>query len=293
MNTHDWKLIEVENPELVITAVERLDEGWSCLGYLVNKTKVFKVPKLDCWDELAVEIMFLDRLGEELPRAVPHPLLHQRDSKATPFGYAVYSYLPGIALDTDLVSTPKLQIILENMALFLRTLHNISPPPELIDLIYHEDHNELAKTTRRLFTAAETEIRPAISSQQWGSLESIFEEQLDHCAHDFSPSLIHRDLCPGNVRIVNDEITGVFDFGNMVLGDPDLDFCAIYEDIGEATLVEIARHYGHPRPGALLEKMARLRVINTVEVIIDDAEYAPEGVVEQCWSDLRTQLQMT
>lgn len=87
MSEPNWKLVEAENLSLSIHSVDLIGEGWSCLGYLVNGTDVVKVPKLDCWDELKAEILFLETLGEQLP--VPRPLHYGRRTEATPYGYAV------------------------------------------------------------------------------------------------------------------------------------------------------------------------------------------------------------
>ncbi|MEM7032569.1 MAG: aminoglycoside phosphotransferase family protein [Chloroflexota bacterium] len=290
MMTPDWKRIEIENEDLIIKHIQQIGEGWSCLGYLVNETQVFKVPKLDCWDELAVEIEFLETLGEALPLSVPKPFFHRRESPATPFGYAVYSYLPGTEVDLISVSAWQMPAIIDTMAQFLRTLHDLAPTPKLNDIIYHEDHNELAKTAKRLRKAAETEIKPNLSPKAWDILQHEFEQHIAQYAQSFPLCLIHRDFCTDNMRMIDGQLTGVIDFGNMVLSDPDLDFAEIHDEFGEVALLETARRYGHRNPEGLLEKMARLSIINQVEVIIDDAEYAPDGVVEQCWAKLRRQL---
>ena len=145
MTQPDWRLIEAENTDLNIRSVELIGEGWSCVGYLVNGDQVFKVPKLDCWDELNAEIAFLASLGEQLPLAVPRPLFQQRTSAAAPFGYAAYSYIPGTILDLAALSPEDRQAAIYDMAHFVRTLHDLQPDAALQQILYVEDHKSLAE----------------------------------------------------------------------------------------------------------------------------------------------------
>lgn len=287
----NWKLIETENPHLAIDSVEQIGEGWSCLGYLVNQTHVFKVPKLDCWDELMAEILFLTTVGEQLPLPTPQPHYHRRVSAAAPFGYAVSSYIAGGNLLLADLSSERRQAVVADLASFLRTLHDLEPPSALRQILYVEDHLSLADTARRLLKAAETAIAPTLSSRELHTLRREFARQAAHYAQPFTPRLLHRDFCTDNIRMVDGAIAGVIDFGNIVLGDPDLEFAEIYLEQGEAVLREIAQHYGHHDPNALVEKMWRVSIVNQVEVIIDDAEDAPAGVVEETRLTLRRLLQ--
>ena len=92
------------------------------------------------------------------------------------------------------------------------------------------------------------------------------------------------------MHMADGAITGVIDFGNIVMGDPDTEFAEIYLEHGDVVLKQVARLYGHGDPDYLCEKMWRLSIVNQVEVIIDDVEIAPEGVVAQVWVTLQQLL---
>jgi aminoglycoside 2''-phosphotransferase len=288
----DWHLIESENANLSIQKVEKIGEGWNCLGYLVNGVQVFKISKFDCWDELGLEFMFLEMLGQQLSLPVPCPLFYRQISKAVPFGYAVYSYIPGGGLTLGSLSSQQRQAVICDIAYFLKTLHRLDPGLALRQMLHIEDHNYFLDTAKRLLRAAETEIVQSLSTQEIHVLQREFTQHIKQYQQSvFEPCLLHRDFCTDHIRMANGVISGVIDFGNLVLGDPDTEFSEIYLEHGEAFLLEIARAYGHKYPYQLLEKMARLSIVNQVEVIIDDAESAPEGEVENSWLILQRLLQ--
>ncbi|MBV7328495.1 aminoglycoside phosphotransferase family protein [Chloroflexi bacterium TSY] len=256
MTEPNWNVIEAENSDLSIQSVEKIGEGWSCLGYLVNESQVFKVPKVDCWDELAAEILFLETLGQQLPLATPRPLLHRRNSDAVLFGYAVYTYIPGEVLNLDSLTFEQRQVAIRNMAGFMRTLHDLQPGSALRQILYVEDHRELVKTATRLLEAAETEIVPNLSVPEILALRREFAQHIEQYQQpSFEPCLLHRDFCTDNMHMVNGAISGVIDFGNIVLGDPDIEFAEVYAEHGEAVLLETAQLYGHSEPHSLVEKM--------------------------------------
>ncbi|MEZ4732735.1 MAG: aminoglycoside phosphotransferase family protein [Caldilineaceae bacterium] len=208
-----------------------------------------------------------------------------------PFGYAVYSYIAGGNLLLVDLSLEQRQAVVADLAAFLRTLHDLQTPAALRQVLYVEDHLSLADRARRLLQAAETEIAPALSSRERHTLRHEFAQQIARYGQRFTPCLLHRDFCTDNIRMVNGAVAGVIDFGNIVLGDSEIEFAELYLEQGETVLREIAQRYGHQNPNALVEKMWRVSIVNQVEVIIDDAADAPAGVVEETWLTLRRLLQ--
>src|SRR5512145_904359 len=61
----------------------------------------------------------------------------------------------------------------------------------------------------------------------------------------WQPSLLHCDIGPGHVLYdpQTKNLTGVIDFGDIVIGDPARDFIYIYEDFGPLFLKEVLNRY--------------------------------------------------
>ncbi len=68
-----------------------------------------------------------------------------------------------------------------------------------------------------------------------------------------SPSLrltpIHGDLSADHVLIRNGRLSGVIDWGDACLGDPALDFAALWHELGETFAREVAKHGTGGREG--------------------------------------------
>src|SRR5437667_10058373 len=104
----DWRVVEAEIPGLTMHSTCFLGEGWNAWAYLVNEELVFRFPKrAEHWEELDREINFLAYAASKLPLPAPRYVQQSSHSAAVPYGYAVYGYLRGRAMDLDKLTPRK------------------------------------------------------------------------------------------------------------------------------------------------------------------------------------------
>jgi aminoglycoside phosphotransferase (APT) family kinase protein len=142
----DWRKIESENRGFSIRSACFLGEGWNSRAYLVNNELVFRLPKRpEHWEELEREIAFLAFAADDLPLAVPRYVQIAPDSAAATYGYAVYRYLRGHAMDANALTREKLAAAADAIAAFLQSLHSLQPSPEVGSLLPLEDARMVAE----------------------------------------------------------------------------------------------------------------------------------------------------
>jgi aminoglycoside 2''-phosphotransferase len=285
----DWKAIASEVRELDIRSAIPIGEGWTAVAYRVNEELVFKFPKgPEDWQELDREIAFLEYARPALPLPTPEHLYRLRESAGAPNGYAVYRHLPGAAVQPDRLSPRGSAALAEQLAGFLRALHDMEAGP-LASILPCEDQHAVAQDYRE---RAEEQIAPHLSEAERHRLRAMFARHVDIPANFTGrPRILHADLSIDHVLCVDDAITGIIDWGDVSLGDPDYDFGYLWEDCGESFVREMAVHYGHPDPERLMRKARYFTIVDQVGTILDGGDRALPGDVAESWVRLRVLLQ--
>jgi aminoglycoside phosphotransferase (APT) family kinase protein len=98
-----------------------------------------------------------------------------------------------------------------------------------------------------------------------GQLIRRFSEEPENLAVD--SQIIHADLSAQHILYADGAVTGVLDWGEVSLGDPDYDFCYMYGEFGEAFAREVALQYGHPNIDRLIHKAHYFWLIDQVDAI--------------------------
>ena len=288
----DWRVVEAENPCLTIRSACFLGEGWNAFAYLVNDELVFRFPKrAEHWEELDREITFLSYAASKLPLPAPRYVQQLSHSAAAPYGYAVYGYLRGRAMDLDKLTPRKRTEAATALAGFLRALHDLQPRPELAARLPREDPRLIAED---YFARSEREIAPKLQRTAASALLNVFETYLG--APDnflFKPTVLHADLSRDHILIDNGAVSGVIDFGDVSWGDPDYDFMYLFVDFDRAFTEEVARRYQHTDIEQLRGKLRYFGIVDQIGTILDGEGLALEGQAEAAWRRLRELLRNT
>ena len=282
----DWHKIEKENPGLNIRSASFLGEGWNCRAYLINDDLVFRFPKhADHWQELNREIAFLAFVADRLPLAVPRYVTVVSKPAAAEQGYAVYRYLAGRPIDpSDLRDENARSLAAESIAGLFHTLHALKPDSHVRSLLPCEDARTVA---RELLWRAERNVAPKLKPNAQRVMFMQFEGYLSASQNfAFKPSVLHADLSSEHVLVKDETISGVLDFGDVNLGDPDYDFMYPFLDFGEAFAIDIAKRYGHKDLERLLGKMRYFAIVDQIGTIVDGPGRAPDGEVTIAWRRL-------
>jgi aminoglycoside 2''-phosphotransferase len=285
----DWHAIASEVPDLAIRSAMRLGEGWTAEAFLVNDALVFKFPKrADEWKELDREIAFLAYARPLLPVPVAEHLFQVRVSSGAPHGYAVYRHLRGKAALAGARSGQARSMLAATLAGFLRTLHGLMPVPAIAPVLLHENERDVAEMYVR---DAQDTIAPQLPDADRRSLHAVFTRYLDDPANfPITPRVLHADLSAGHILWGDGAVTGVLDWGDVNLGDPDYDFSYLSADFGDEFVREVAREYGHSDPDRLIRKAHYFRVVDQIGTIVHGGDRALPGQEAAAWRQLRALL---
>jgi len=285
----DWRKIELENQGLSVRSACFLGEGWNSRAYLVNDELVFRFLKRpEHWEELNREITFLAFAAGDLPLAVPRYVQVAAHSPAASFGYAVYQYLRGHAMDANALTQEKRAAAADAIATFLRALHGLQPSPEVSRLLPREDERMVGE---EYLARAERQILPKLLRSEATALRKQFEMYLSTPGNFlFQPAVLHADLGRDHLLMENDSVVAAIDFGDVTWGDPDYDFMYLFVDFGQAFVEEVARRYKHPDLEQLKTKLQYFALVDQIGTILDGVGRALEGQEDAAWHRLRRLL---
>jgi thiamine kinase-like enzyme len=92
---------------------------------------------------------------------------------------------------------------------------------------------------------------------------------------EFEPKLIHGDLCPPNILVENDVITGIIDWSDSGVLDPAIDIGYMFMYYGPAFTEKVLDAYGDR---SLLPRAALYSMI----IPCDDLDSVPENMRQKC-----------
>jgi aminoglycoside phosphotransferase (APT) family kinase protein len=119
------RLLEEQFPELTLSSLQRLAEGWDNVVWLADEEWVFRFPRRAIGvAALERELDVLPRLAPLLSLPIPVPVFHGRATELYPWPFYGAAYLPGTEAG-DAVLTEQARIgLAADLGAFLRELHS-------------------------------------------------------------------------------------------------------------------------------------------------------------------------
>jgi aminoglycoside phosphotransferase (APT) family kinase protein len=162
-------------------------------------------------------------------------------------------------------------------------------PGPVASILPREEERAIATQYR---ADAEDKIAPHLSGAERRRLIDLFDRHLRDPENFAGPScILHADLSVDHVLCIDQAVTGILDWGDVCLGDPDYDFAYLHEDLGEAFVREMALHYGHPDPERLVRKGRYFTAVDQIGTIVHGGDRALPGDEAESWQRLRALLQ--
>ncbi len=224
--------IRVAYPDFHIETVRSHDgEGQFNYILIINENTVFRFPRYQLGlDTLTAELAVLDSIQGHTSLPVPNPIYRSDRQDTLVETFMGYAMLPGQALWRPVFNTikdeEKLQYIADQIADFLRGLHNI-PTNMLSDTVPRYDAQEewetmFAEFRSYLFPHMRPDARTAVTNH----FENYFSDPI---LHEYAVTLRHGDFGTGNILYDPEtaSITGIIDFSYAGLGDPAVDIASI------------------------------------------------------------------
>ncbi|CAH1201658.1 Bifunctional AAC/APH [Paenibacillus plantiphilus] len=276
-------LITDQFPELNMQSVDSLGEGYRNYAILVNREWVFRFPKSQQGaDELNKEIGFLPLLSSHVKVAIPEFEYIGTQSDGRPF--AGYRKVHGEILGEDgiaSISEHASHRLAEQLADFMNAL-NTFPVETAIQA--GVPVRNLANDIHLLKEAMEKQAFPHLNPSLRDYLNRRFQSFLEEPAYTrYSPALIHADLSPDHFLTDAHQtaLTGIIDFGDAAISDPDYDYLYLLEDCGELFTRRVMTYRGEADLDDRIQKISLLVTFDQVRYLLEGLESGDQDWIQE------------
>jgi aminoglycoside phosphotransferase (APT) family kinase protein len=250
-------LIESQFPDLPVTSIRYLHEGWDSAAFLVNEAWIFRFPKRrerQAW--LESEVAVLQLLGRQpLELSIPVPVYLGQASSLYPCGFMGYRLIDGIQGDTAQLHQVEREDSARRFGRFLAALHSVDVREAVACGVRpHESRlkallAETITTHDMIWGKLPRELKELCQPYLEGNCAVPEISELRHC-------LVHGDLVDEHV-LLNGEgaVTGLIDWGDACLSDPAVDFSGLYAWLGEEFVRDVLKHYSLSWGASFLEQI--------------------------------------
>lgn len=287
------RTIESNFPQLSIEELKMLGEGWMSRVYLVNGEWIFRFPKTQEGAlDLEKELRILPELMPRITLSIPEfKFIGQQGNGLAFVGYKI---LPGELLDEEsfasLPDTAK-ENLAQQIAQFINEISSF-PKREarLLNIPEsnpYQDYSDVyAEIREELFPLIDGEVRQYITSR--------FESYLGNPNNfSYEPSLIHADLSPNHFlyHAEQQRLTGIIDFGDLEIGDPDYEYIYLLEDCGRSFTRRVMELRNVDNIKVKLEKVSFFVTADHMDTALEGLRRNDRDWVDQSIDALKTEIQ--
>ena len=268
------------SPPLPEGELVELGRGADSVAYVLDGQWVVRFPLTEnAQRTLRRELALLGDLAPALPLPIPaFAHVRRRDGQLE---YAAYPVLRGEPLRAAAAD----EEILASLAAFLTALHaypvaaarEAGVTEELISGGYHAAQRDLPRQLAGLLSAAEV-----------ARLDALFAEH--ERRHPPRTALLHSDLKPEHVLVDGGRVTGVLDWGDISLGDPDFDLAVIGIFFGSELLDRLLAHLPDRDPELVRDKARFFTTLRWLQDIRYDVDHGDAGATREGVERLREHL---
>ena len=245
-------------------------------AYDIDDRWIVRFPKVAAQvARVEIEHRIVRLIADRLPIAVPRFELVGRPSEEFPFVFTGYEKLAGTPWDVVKPWPMRSDALAEQLGAFLTALHAV-PTPEVEHAGVRPDvETTMVKRLKKL-EAQWPLIEPRLPSYLRRDVAEFIARGVIADEYTGPLVLVHNDLLAEHVLVdpQQQRATGVIDWGDVALGDPAIDFAAIFCWSG-GFCWEVLPHYGGA--GDLHRIMSRAAFIGTCLALGDVAEAGESG----------------
>ena len=275
-------------PGLHILSIHQTGEGDNSVAFVINDQYIFRFPKREeVKDQLEKEIKVLPKIRQHLSLAIP-----EFKFISPTLSFAGHVKIAGISLSYKSYRSleKKYQLSIQHsLTDFLKQLHQISLSGlqncglEVMDM-KEEYSNNLFNARRFIF--------PNISENNQNVISNLFNAYLDDPAHfNYEPALIHNDLSKDHILFdpSTGSLSGIIDFGDMAIGDPDYDFMYLFDEFGTDFLHQILNNYQSSQKN-LMSKLIFFTLGNKIQILLKAIQDDNAADIKNGYNELNTWL---
>lgn len=240
-------------PAALTEGLEPAGAGDFCFAFRAGGWIVRVARHAEAAEAIRRESCMLGRIADRLSLAVPR-LEHHAPEGCPPF--TVHREVTGAVLTRaawSRLSSGARARVAGQLAEFLHGLHDLAREAGGCGL------GELDPVSRaeRLRRAAGSQLVGLLSPETAGRVDAFLAARATDRGAGRPLALLHADLSPGHLLYdpTSEALTGVIDFGDVVLGPPARDFIYVYEDFGVDRCREVVEAYAPEDTPALMEEV--------------------------------------
>lgn len=269
----EWvkKIIKKNFENMLCNHITKLGEGWKSRAYLINHDLVFRFPKEeDGAIDTDIEIKALPSLKKHISLNIPDFIYWGKQDNGYPF--VGYKILSGEPMDEQLfhsLSPGTKNKIAHQIAEFMDQINSFcveqAKDLNIGDNNFHQDYLEL-------FHEVKEKVYPEIDQEMKTYISFRFERYLENKENfRYSPKLLHADLSLDHLLFdkKKQEITGIIDFGDMKIGDPDYEYIYLLEECGEAFTIKVMEIRKEENIPHKLEKLSFFLTADNVLLLLE------------------------
>lgn len=286
------KTIEKNFPGFVVNSGVKLGEGWMSTVFEINGEWAFRFARNQrSSKDLEKEIQILPYLNSIISFNIPKFDFVGKQENGLKF--VGYRMLPGILLEEDSIlifsENDKDKLII-SLAEFMTDIQSISTSLAESKGVPVVD---LKSVFLELYESAIEKVFPLFDNDIKRYIATRFDEYLKNIDyHSYEPKLIHGDLSPNHFLIDAEtkRLTGIIDFGDMSICDPDYEYLYILEDCGRGFTHALLKVRGHAHPEKCLEKISLFVTFDQVRYILEGMERGIDSWVAEGLAEIQAEM---
>jgi aminoglycoside 2''-phosphotransferase len=260
------KIIQDELPDFFISSMKKIGEGDNSTAFLINENIIFRFPKSDeARRNMKKEVSALAIIDPHLTLPIPH---FQYVSKQQNFvGHQIIHGKNLSAKFYDSLNENFQLKLQKSIAVFLNKLHHINLSSvadcNLDVMDYMEEYSADLESAKKL-------IYPKLSSLEQERITQMFATYFGNKINlKYTPALIHNDFSTDHILYdkTTNEISGIIDFGDLAIGDPDYDLLYLYDIFGVDFINGLLGLYDHKHAETLIPKLYFFSIANKIQIL--------------------------
>ncbi len=211
------RLLTAQFPQWAMLPIQRVaSAGTDNALYRLGDELVVRLPRIH-WavGQVEKEQRWLPKLAQQLPLAVPTPLVMGVPSEGYPWHWSVYRWLDGENATLDQLTDPCEAA--RTLAAFITTLQSLDTTDGPVPGEHNSGRGEPLVARTASVKSALAQLKGRIDTN---AAAEAWESALRAPVWDKAPVWIHGDLHAGNLLTTNGQLTAVIDFGCLGVGDP-------------------------------------------------------------------------
>jgi aminoglycoside phosphotransferase (APT) family kinase protein len=216
------QLLASQHPDLARLPVEFLANGWDNALFRLGTELVVRMPRRQLGATIIEhEQRWLPSLAPRLPLPIPYPERTGHSALGYPYPWSVVPYIPGAPAAAAEPEDLDLPDVAAAVGGFLGALHVLAPPDAPVNPV-----RGLPLATRAPSFVTNLGLLDGVVDRDL--VLRSWESALAAPGYDGPPRWLHGDLHPANILVLNGQVSGVIDFGDITSGDPATDLAVAW-----------------------------------------------------------------